>query len=398
MTELAQADVQSKDRYGQRHFAALPDREEALALLNELGSCACSATPVPPRFPVMLYGAGEMGRMARSYFEMLGHGVAQVIDRNAEAVRADPFWSGVSVLHPGDVPARVKREAQLILCVATAPFKPLETALIADGWAEIVPFYDVAESLRDRHPLSNGWFAQPLDTQDSARTADVLAGWDDDLSRAHHLQFLAWHLLREEWTFESAPVSGDNRFFIPEVLARAGGMTTLVDAGAHHGAVTRKLAALNPASRIIAIEPDVDNRAILETALADIADRVTVLPLALGDAPGKRPFHAGLGYASQLSATGQHMAPVDTLDSLELAPDFVKLHLEGAELAALTGGRETLIRDRPVLAVTVYHNADGIWKTPAWLMETLPDYRFLFRAHSWCGTGAMVYALPEEKA
>ncbi len=66
------------------------------------------------------------------------------------------------------------------------------------------------------------------------------------------------------------------------------------------------------------------------------------------------------------------MAPVVTLDSLGLAPDFVKLHLEGAELAALAGGRETLIRHRPVLAVTVYHNADGIWKTPAWLMETLP--------------------------
>jgi hypothetical protein len=48
--------------------------------------------------------------------------------------------------------------------------------------------------------------------------------------------------------------------------------------------------------------------------------------------------------------------------------------------------------------VTVYHNADGIWKTPAWLMETLPGYRFLFRAHSWCGTGAVIYALPEEKA
>ena len=36
--------------------------------------------------------------------------------------------------------------------------------------------------------------------------------------------------------------------------------------------------------------------------------------------------------------------------------------------------------NRPIIAATVYHNADGIWKTPLWLMETLPDYRFLFRS------------------
>jgi ABC-type branched-subunit amino acid transport system ATPase component len=54
-------------------------------------------------------------------------------------------------------------------------------------------------------------------------------------------------------------------------------------------------------------------------------------------------------------------------------------------------------RTRPVIAATVYHNADGIWKTPLWLMENLRDYRILFRTHSWCGTGAVVYAIPDEK-
>ena len=75
----------------------------------------------------------------------------------------------------------------------------------------------------------------------------------------------------------------------------------------------------------------------------------------------------------------------------------MKLHLEGAELAALQGARKTLLANRPIVAATVYHNADGIWKTPLWLMETLPDYRFLFRAHSWCGTGAVVYAIPKAR-
>ena len=76
---------------------------------------------------------------------------------------------------------------------------------------------------------------------------------------------------------------------------------------------------------------------------------------------------------------------------------LVKLHLEGGELAALKGARQTLLTHRPVLAATVYHNADGIWETPHWLMDNLPDYRFLFRVHAWCGNGAVIYAIPRER-
>ena len=41
----------------------------------------------------------------------------------------------------------------------------------------------------------------PLTPLDQEKTAEVLARWDDDVSRAHHLQFLAWRRLREEWIF-----------------------------------------------------------------------------------------------------------------------------------------------------------------------------------------------------
>ena len=109
------------------------------------------------------------------------------------------------------------------------------------------------------------------------------------------------------------------------------------------------------------------------------------------------PFHDGLDYASQLSDTGRMRVTTRPLDALGLSPSFIKLHLEGAELAALKGARQTLLSSRPVVAATVYHNADGIWRTPLWLMETLPDYQFLFRAHSWCGTGAVIYAIPDER-
>ena len=381
-------------RYGERAFLAPPSRAEARALLHDLDMAKCGATPVAPRSPLVLYGGGDMGRMARDYCRLLGIEIAMLVDRNAASLRGDASWAGIPVCHPDEVAADMKQAAQLAVCVATAAFKPLELDLAGQGWADIVPFYDVAESQRARHPLSNGWFATNMVHADYATTGEVLDLWNDDLSRAHHLQFLAWRIAREEWTFEGAPVDTGNRFFIPEVMAHIDALETFIDGGAHHGQVGRAFADLRGlrASTIVAIEPDPANLAQLQ------CDGAEVYPLALGAEAEERTFHAGLGYASQFAASGQCTVPCVTLDSLELAPDLLKLHLEGGELAALKGSLETIRQHRPVIAATTYHNADGIWRIPAFLMENLEDYRFLMRIHSWCGTGAVVYALPEERA
>jgi FkbM family methyltransferase len=281
---------------------------------------------------------------------------------------------------------------------ATAPYVPLERTLREAGFRHVVPFYDWAENFRDRHPLANGWFAPPLSSADQAATAAVLARWDDDVSRAHHLQFLAWRRLREEWTFEGAPLPDCARFFIPEVMGPLHGRETLLDGGAHHGLVSEAFIDRTGGrfERIVAAEPDPASRAVLQARLAG-DPRIAVIDCALGERDGDAVFHHGLDYASQLSPAGNVNVPVRTIDSLGVAPSFIKLHLEGHELPALKGARQTLERCRPIVAVTVYHNADGIWKTAAWLMDALPRTRFLFRAHSWCGTGAVVYAIPCER-
>jgi FkbM family methyltransferase len=257
---------------------------------------------------------------------------------------------------------------------------------------------------RQQHrALSNGWFAAPLTAFDQAKTAEVLARWDDDVSRAHHLQFLAWRRLREEWVFDAAPTPDCARFFIPEVARVLNEDEFLLDAGAHDGSVSQAFARHTNGAfrRIAAIEPDPSNRARLDANLQSWlpADpRVTVHDCALADDEGEALFHDGIDYASQLSPTGRMRVTTRPLDALDLSPTFVKIHLEGGELSALKGARGTLLGNRPIVAATVYHNADGIWKTPHWLMQLLPNYRFLFRAHSWCGTGAVVYAIPNERS
>ena len=183
-----------------RSFGYLPSPDSAASLLAELATAPCPYSPVLADMPLALYGAGNMGRFARDFLKTVGHDFVMAIDRNAQQLAKEPCWSGVRLLHPDDVPERDKRGLRLAISIVTAPYVPLERLLREQGFADVVPFYDLAESFRAVHPLSNGWFADPLTSLDRAKTAEVLARWDDPASRSHHLQFLAWRRLREEWT------------------------------------------------------------------------------------------------------------------------------------------------------------------------------------------------------
>jgi FkbM family methyltransferase len=385
-----------------RNFDALPGAQRAGALLSELAEAPRPVCPPADDRPLALYGAGNLGRLARDYLKVVQRDFAVAVDRAADRLAGDPQWAGVRMLAPEAVPGELKRSVRLAVSVVTTPYVPLEESLMADGFDDVVPFYDVAESFRHLHPLSNGWFAAPLTAQDHEKTAAVLARWDDDVSRAHHLQFLAWRRLRQEWSFDGAPVANDNRFFISEIRSVLHNDEVFVDGGAHHGEVSEAFAdAVGSFRQIVAIEPDPESRARLVAhfnARLGQGAQAVVHDCALSDSDGEGLFHGGLDYASQLSATGRMRVVRRRLDALNLDPTVIKLHLEGVELPALKGARDTLLRRRPIVLATVYHNDDGIWRTAQWLMETLPDYRMLFRAHSWCGTGAVIYAIPNERA
>lgn len=399
--------------HAERHFSQLPDAASARLLLNDIAAEAPAFAAEAADRPVVLYGAGNLGRLARDHLRVVGLDFALVVDRNADLLKDDPAWAGVTLMTPEAVPATIKAEALLAVSISTVPFVPLEAQLMADGWRRVVPFYDLAESFRHRHPLSNGWFAGAFDSADLDAMGDALDGWDDDISRAHHLQFIAWRRLRAEWNFAGAPMPSCARFFVPDVRAALDPAKTFVDLGAHHGSVVEAyLAAIGAGAGemppafggILAVEPDATNRAALETYAsrlpAGIAARIRIEDAAVDAIARQRQFHTGLGYASQLSETGSESLMTTTIDALcadlDPAPGFLKLHLEGAEHDALLGGLATIRHHRPIIAATVYHDADGLYRTARLMMTALEDYRFLFRLHGWCGTGAVVYALPRE--
>jgi len=76
--------------------------------------------------------------------------------------------------------------------------------------------------------------------------------------------------------------------------------------------------------------------------------------------------------------------------------DFIKFDIEGAEKEALKGAEKTLVKNRPQLAICLYHRADDLFEIPLYLNSVLKNYVFRL-GHYRINTGETVlYAIPAE--
>ncbi len=73
---------------------------------------------------------------------------------------------------------------------------------------------------------------------------------------------------------------------------------------------------------------------------------------------------------------------------------FIKMDIEGAEIEALRGARKIIEKQKPRLAVSIYHNPEDIWTLPREILSYCPEYRFYLRHYSFSDYDTVLYAIP----
>jgi FkbM family methyltransferase len=140
----------------------------------------------------------------------------------------------------------------------------------------------------------------------------------------------------------------------------------VVDAGAYPGDYALFAARrVGPQGRVICFEPGAANRAVLERHIRRSGlQNLTVVPRGLWNQRATLRFRAD-GLASTAGAEdGGEAIEVAPLDDLlrELGVDRVdvlKMDIEGAEIEAIQGARETLARGVAHVCIASYHVVNG---------------------------------------
>ena len=163
---------------------------------------------------------------------------------------------------------------------------------------------------------------------------------------------------------------------------------TVVDMGANIGYYTVIAAGrVGPVGRVFAYEPEDKNFAILKKNIARNGfSWATPAQLALSDKAGAHTLfladaHSGLhSFANNRNQRGKVEVACDTLDgSLKRqgSPkvDIIKMDIEGAEILAIDGMRETLAANRNIVVFSEFNPKaiQGLSRRPIELLEKLRD-------------------------
>lgn len=145
--------------------------------------------------------------------------------------------------------------------------------------------------------------------------------------------------------------------------------------------------------KIYAWEPDEENIKQMKKAL-DRYDNVVIIPYGMWKEKTELGFMENGDAESRITDEAPNKIRVDSIDNICSGETvtFIKMDIEGSEMNALQGAINTIKRDKPRLAICIYHSLEDLYRIPLWIKETFPEYRIYIRHHSDNEAETVVYA------
>ena len=86
---------------------------------------------------------------------------------------------------------------------------------------------------------------------------------------------------------------------------------------------------------------------------------------------------------------------INTIDNLlSDGIDFIKLDIEGAELDAIKGAKNTIKYYTPILAICIYHKANDWYRIPQKVLEINKNYKIYIRHYMEGIFETVMYFIP----
>ncbi|RYF07243.1 MAG: FkbM family methyltransferase [Comamonadaceae bacterium] len=302
-------------------------------------------------------------------------------------------WQGLPVVRQDDLPP----QAVVVNTVAVA--RPVSAAnrlrkLGADRWINQSDLLRVQPE-RFTAPEFVALSHEALASEGPAFEA-LYHALADDASRATLLDVFRYRLTGDPAFMHSYSCRMKDQYFESFYRFPEGGV--FIDAGGYDGETSIEFARRQPGYGSIQVfEPSATNHAKVVQALQGMRS-VQVHAVGLSNQQDTLRFSGEAGSASKITGEGSESIAVDRLDRLVPSQvDFIKMDLEGWELNALEGARESILRDHPILAISAYHHPLDFVRIPAYVLGLRKDYSLYLRHYTEGWTESVLYFVPRHQ-
>ncbi|MFP3153308.1 FkbM family methyltransferase [Lachnospiraceae bacterium ZAX-1] len=199
-------------------------------------------------------------------------------------------------------------------------------------------------------------------------------------------------------------ICGENlseQYFDREIiLPRLSGVESFVDGGCLDLSTSKQLMTLiGDDVKIFAFEPDNYSVDLIKGIISrDNLGNVQLIQAALWNENTKLSFvendvirGASHIEVSNVTKTVNAVTIDETVQNEKIS--YIKLDIEGAELEALHGAVKTILRDKPMLAISVYHKAIDFIDIPEFIMSVRRDYSLYMRHYTITPAETVLYAI-----
>jgi len=170
-----------------------------------------------------------------------------------------------------------------------------------------------------------------------------------------------------------------------------------VDGGGYVGDTASRVIQNYPDfKKIYLIEPIAENLRIAKRDLAEY-DNIEYLHVGLSNKQTTLYFNEEKSFSS-IYGNGTQSVEVDKLDNLiDEKVDFIKLDIEGAEQDAIDGMSKIIKRDKPILAICIYHKAEDWYKIPQKVLAIHSEYKIYLRHYMEGIFESVLYFVPKTR-
>jgi len=356
----------------------------------------------------VLWGASKGGKETKRMIEHYGGEVVAFIDSDRK--KWGTKFQNLEVFSPEKVPEFVKERVKIV--VSTMYDRAVSSLLEKVFGLRLLKEYSISP-ITSWHNLERlgdfgGVNFLNLLRENIDKVENIFSFFRDESSKKTYFEILRSRIYHFNFEVQvNYPISNFHHYFHPEVRPRNGDI--IVDGGAFVGdTISDVVEGKIKFRKIYAFEPDKDNLSVLKRKFRSNGN-IVLIPKGLWEDNRKLFFVSSENTMNSFivenleEVKGKKVSYIEVVSIDEFFksegdfPDFIKMDIEGSEIEALKGARDTISIQAPRLAISIYHKASDLWEIPLLIKNLNPKYKLFIGHHSFFWAESVVYAKQEER-